>query len=64
MDAEQQAWMVFLTCTPCSWTSWGSRLRMSWTRLRVSSSAVFTLVPILKITVTVSAPFPVDWLVM
>ncbi len=56
--------MVFLTCTPWSWTSCGSRDNVSCTRLCVSMSAVLMLVPILKITVMVSWPLLVDWLLM
>src|SRR5690348_7706753 len=50
---RSRAGMVFLTCTPWSWTSCGSRDSVSWTRLCVSMSAVLMLVPILKITVVV-----------
>jgi len=56
--------MVFLTCTPWSWTSCGSRDNVSCTRLCESMRAVLMLVPILKITVMVSWPLPVDWLLM
>ena len=61
---SSRAGIVFLTCTPWSWTSCGSRDSVSCTRLCVSISAVLMLVPILKITVMVSWPLPVDWLLM
>src|SRR6516225_4107049 len=37
---SSRAGMVFLTCTPWSWTSWGSRVNVSCTRLCVSMSRV------------------------
>ena len=54
----------FLTCTPWRWTSSGSRGRASWTRFCVSIWATFRSVPIWKVTVMVSLPSPVDWLLM
>ncbi len=61
--AQEQAWMVFLTCT-LELDLQGSRDNVSCTRFRVSMRAVFGSVPILKITVMVRCPSLVDWLVI
>ncbi len=54
----------FLTCTPSRWTSSGSRGKASCTRFCVNICATFRSVPIRNVTVTVSLPSPVDWLLM
>ena len=52
----------FFTVTPRRCTASGSRGRAMATRFCVSTCAVSRSVPSLKVTVTVSLPSPVAWL--
>ena len=52
----------FLTCTPSRCTSSGRRGSASCTRFCVSIWETLRSVPILNVTVRVSLPSPVDWL--
>src|SRR6202011_5007943 len=54
----------FLTCTPRRCTSSGRRGRASCSLFCVSICATLRSVPMLKVTVIVSFPSPVDWLLM
>ncbi len=52
--------MFLSVVTPSCWTSSGRRLSDDWTRFWTSTCAVSRLVPSLKTTLIVTAPFPVD----
>jgi hypothetical protein len=54
----------FFTVTPKRCTTSGSRGTATETRFCVSTCAVSRLVPSAKVTVSVSLPSPVAWLLM